>query len=102
MRVGLRALLLCVALTMVACRGEPKNLMRVEIAVSGMVCDSCVQGITHEVGRLEGVQLVEVDLESGMAVVVYAEGEIEPAALEQKIEALGYTATPGSPVAAEP
>jgi copper chaperone CopZ len=101
MRVRLSALLLCGAL-MVACRDEPKNLMRVEIAVSGMVCDSCVQGITHEVGRLEGVESVEVDLESGTAVVVYAEGVIDPAALEQKIEALGYGATPGSPVAAEP
>jgi copper chaperone CopZ len=98
MRVRLSALLLCAAL-MVACRDEPKNLMRVEIAVSGMVCDSCVQGITHEVGRLEGVESVEVDLESGKAVVVYAEGVIDPAALEQKIEALGYTATLGLPVA---
>jgi copper chaperone CopZ len=75
--------------------------MKVEIAVDGMVCDSCVQGITHEVGRLEGVQSVEVDLESGKAVVVYAEGVIDPAALEQKIEALGYGATPGEPMAAE-
>jgi copper ion binding protein len=101
MRVRLSALLLCAAL-MVACRDEPKNLMRVEIAVSGMVCDSCVQAITHEVGRLEGVQSVEVDLENGKAVVLYAEGVVEPAALEQTIDGLGYTATPGSPVAAEP
>lgn len=71
--------------------------MRVEIAVDGMVCDSCVEGITYEVGRLEGVRSVEVDLDAGKAVVVYAEGVIEPAALEQKIEALGYGATPGSP-----
>jgi copper ion binding protein len=91
-------MLLCVAL-LVACRSEPEpRVMRVEIAVEGMTCESCVQGITHEVGRLEGVQSVEVDLASNTAVVVYAEGTVDPVKLEQAIEALGYGATPGSPV----
>jgi copper chaperone CopZ len=100
MRARLPAMLLCAVLSLMACRSEPK-VMRVEIAVGGMTCDSCVQGITHEVGRLEGVKSVEVDLESGTAVVVYAEGVIDAATLEQKIEALGYTATPAEPVVAE-
>jgi copper ion binding protein len=98
MPVGSRAMLLCAALSLWACRSEPR-LMRVEIAVEGMTCESCVQGITHEVGRLEGVESVEVDLASNTAVVVYAEDKIEPAELEQTIEALGYGATLGSPVA---
>jgi Cu+-exporting ATPase len=76
--------------------------MRVEITLSGMVCDSCVQAITHEVARLEGVQSVEVDLASSTAVVVYAEGSVDPAELAQTIEALGYAATPGSSTAVEP
>ena len=70
----------CAAL-LLACR-QPRT-MQVEIAVSGMVCDSCVQGITYELGRLEGVQSVNVDLESGKATVVYTEGEIEVAPLWQ-------------------
>jgi Cu+-exporting ATPase len=97
MRSGLTALLLCLAL-LVACRSEQARVMRVEIAVEGMTCESCVQGITHEVGRLEGVQSVEVDLASNTAVVVYAEGTVDPAKLEQTIESLGYGATPGAPV----
>jgi copper chaperone CopZ len=97
-RVRPPAPLLCVALSLLSCRDEPRA-MRVEIDVDGMVCDSCVQAITHEVGRLEGVESVEVDLASNTAVVVYAEGKIDPAALEQTIESLGYGATPGSPVA---
>jgi copper ion binding protein len=96
MRAGLAAMLLCVAL-LLGCRSEAR-VMRVEIAVEGMTCESCVQGITHEVGRLEGVQSVEVDLASNTAVVMYAEGTVDPAKLEQTIEALGYGATPGSPV----
>jgi copper ion binding protein len=103
-RLRLPGILLCAALSLMACRSSEPNqkVMRVEIAVGGMTCDSCVQGITHEVGRLDGVRSVEVDLESGKAVVVYAEGEIDAAALEQKIEELGYTATPAEPVVAEP
>jgi copper chaperone CopZ len=95
---GCRAVLMIAALTVLGCRAEPRS-MRIEIAVDGMVCDSCVEGITYEVGRLEGVRSVEVDLENGKAVVVYGEGEVEPAVLEETIEALGYAATPGTPVA---
>ncbi|KIG17454.1 hypothetical protein DB30_03155 [Enhygromyxa salina] len=86
-------LALCLALLM-GCRGEPQ-IMRVELAVAGMTCDSCVQAITHEVGRLEGVRSVEVDLEAGTAVVTFTQGEIELAAIEQTIEKIGYDAEPG-------
>ena len=84
---------LCVAL-LFACRGEPQT-MRVELAVTGMTCESCVQAITHEVGRLEGVRSVEVDLDAGTAMVTYEQGAIEPAAIEQVIEKIGYEAEPG-------
>ncbi len=98
MSTVLRALVLCAAL-LTACRGEPR-VMRVEIAVDGMTCDSCVQAITHEVGRLEGVRSVEVDLEGGKATVTYAEGQTDPGTFEQTIEKLGYEANPGEPAPA--
>jgi Cu+-exporting ATPase len=69
--------------------------MQVEIAVGGMTCDSCVQAITHELGRLEGVESVKVDLDGGTAVVTYKEGAIDPATLETEIEKIGYEAEPG-------
>lgn len=74
--------------------------MQVEIAIEGMTCDSCVQAITHELERLEGVRSVEVDLERGQARVTFVEGESEPAALERAIEKIGYQATPGEASAA--
>jgi copper ion binding protein len=83
---------LCVAL-LFACRAEPQT-MQVELAVEGMTCDACVQAITHEVGRLEGVVAVAVDLDAGKAVVTYTQGAIEPAAIEQVIEKIGYDASP--------
>ena len=69
--------------------------MQVEIAIDGMTCDSCVQAITHELERLEGVRSVEVDLETGKARVTFTEGASEPAVFEQAIEKIGYQATPG-------
>lgn len=89
----LRTLVLCAAL-LIACRGEPR-VMQVEIAIEGMTCDSCVQAITHELARLEGVRDVEVDLDRGQARVTFVDGESEPAVFERAIEKIGYEATPG-------
>ena len=74
-----------------ACRGEPRAMSQ-ELSVAGMTCDSCVQGITYEVGRIEGVRSVVVDLEAGRATVVFTEGAIEPAAIEAAIDKMGYEA----------
>ena len=74
--------------------------MQVEIAIEGMTCDSCVQAITHELERIQGVRSVEVDLERGQARVTFVEGESEPATLERAIEKIGYQATPGEASAA--
>lgn len=99
-RINLPSLVLCAAL-LVACRGEPRA-MQVEIAIDGMTCDSCVQAITHELERLDGVRSVEVDLEAGKAQVTFTEGVIEPAQIEQTIEKIGYQATPGEPASVSP
>ena len=48
-------------------------------AVSGMSCQHCIDSVTAEVGRIGGVQQVDVDLAAGTATVTSA----EPLALEQ-------------------
>jgi copper ion binding protein len=95
-RASVLALVLS-AISFTACRAEPR-VMQVELAVEGMTCDSCVQAITYELGRVEGVRSVEVDLEGGKAVVTFTQGQIDPAAIEQVIETIGYDATPGEAV----
>lgn len=47
--------------------------------VAGMSCQHCVDAVTAEVGRLDGVEQVEVDLAAGTVAVRSA----EPLALEQ-------------------
>jgi copper chaperone len=37
--------------------------------VSGMTCDHCVRSVEEEVGEVEGVQAVEVELASGLLTV---------------------------------
>jgi copper chaperone CopZ len=89
----LRAFVFGAAL-LLACRSEPR-VMQVEITIEGMTCDSCVQAITHELERLEGVRSVDVDLDGGKARVTFTEGQSDPTVFEQTIEKIGYQATPG-------
>jgi copper ion binding protein len=37
--------------------------------VTGMTCGHCVAAVTEEVSAIEGVESVEVDLETGMVTV---------------------------------
>jgi len=77
-------------LVMLAC--EPK-VVEVELAVEGMVCESCVEGISYEVGRLEGVESIVVDLETETATVSYVASKIDPETIEATIDNLGYEAS---------
>ncbi len=40
--------------------------------VTGMTCGHCVKAVTEEVEAIEGVEAVEVDLESGLVTVTAA------------------------------
>jgi copper chaperone CopZ len=40
--------------------------------VTGMTCGHCVKAVTEEVSAIEGVESVEVDLETGAVTVVAA------------------------------
>jgi copper chaperone len=37
--------------------------------VTGMTCEHCVNAVSSEVGRIEGVELVDVDLATGHVTV---------------------------------
>lgn len=57
--------------------------------VTGMTCGHCVAAVTKEIEAIEGVEHVEVSLESARAVVV---GEVTDAAVLAAVEEAGYTA----------
>jgi copper chaperone CopZ len=57
--------------------------------VSGMTCGHCVSSVSSEVGRIDGVEAVDVDLASGRLTVTgdgFGDDEIRGA-----VDEAGYT-----------
>ena len=57
--------------------------------VVGMTCDHCVRSVSQEVGALDGVTAVEVDLASGN-VTVTSEAPLDAEAVREAVEEAGY------------
>jgi copper ion binding protein len=57
--------------------------------VQGMTCGHCASSVTEEVGRIEGVRKVDVDLAGGQVTVVSDEPVAEDAVRAAVTEA-GY------------
>ncbi len=60
--------------------------------VTGMTCDHCVRSVTEEVGKIDGVTGVRVDLPTGAVIVT---GSKEPAVADVRaaVEEAGYELT---------
>jgi copper chaperone len=61
-------------------------------AVDGMSCEHCRAAIVDEVGRVDGVTSVDVDLDA-KRVTVRGEG-LDDAVLREAIDEAGYDAVP--------
>jgi copper chaperone len=68
-----------------------------QFLVPGVSCQHCVSAVKSEVGKLAGVQVVEVNLDNKV-VTVQAGEEVAPAAIVAAIQEAGYEEV--SPVAA--
>lgn len=58
-------------------------------AVSGMSCQHCVDAVTAEVGRLDGVEQVTVDLAAG-SVEVVSNAPLPLEAVREAVDEAGY------------
>ncbi|MCP2180723.1 heavy-metal-associated domain-containing protein [Prauserella alba] len=58
--------------------------------VTGMTCQHCVASVTEEVGELDGVRGVDVDLGTG-AVTVTSDAALTDDAVRSAVEEAGYT-----------
>lgn len=58
-------------------------------AVTGMSCQHCVDAVTAEVGRISGVEQVQVDLPTG-AVTVTSALPLELEAVRNALDEAGY------------
>jgi copper chaperone len=57
--------------------------------VTGMTCDHCVAAVREEVGKIDGVRSVDVDLASGV-VAVESESPMDLEAFSAAVAAAGY------------
>ena len=57
--------------------------------VSGMSCGHCVAAVREEVGKVDGVTGVDVELATGI-VTVESGRPIDPAAVSAAVEEAGY------------
>lgn len=87
-------LMLCV----LACK--PKNPVNqttakqepvlVEMSVSGMHCEGCVETVRSSIAQLPGIDTVAVSLEKANAVVTYRPDAIDTASIRKAVELNGY------------
>ncbi|MEH3088533.1 MAG: cation transporter [Microbacterium arborescens] len=75
-----------------AASAAPSSRVAQEVLVSGMTCEHCVSSVTEELGEIDGVEAVEVDLNVGglSRVTVHSSGPIDDAALTAAVEEAGY------------
>jgi copper chaperone len=57
--------------------------------VKGMTCDHCVNSVTAEVSKIDGVTDVAVDVSAGR-VVVTGTGPVSDQAVAEAVEEAGY------------
>ena len=57
--------------------------------VSGMTCGHCVSAVKGEIGKLDGVTGVDVDLSSGN-VTVTSDAELDPRVVKAAVDEAGY------------
>lgn len=60
-----------------------------DYTVTGMTCEHCVASVTEEIGELDGVEAVEVDLASG-TVHVTSTQPLADAAVRAAVDEAGY------------
>jgi len=61
-------------------------------AVTGMTCEICVAAVTEEVGRLDGVRAVDIELRPGdvSLVTVVSDVPLLAGAVRDAIDEAGY------------
>lgn len=68
-------------------------MVKTSIKVAGMTCQHCVNSVTEEVTRIDGVSSVTIDLTTG-TVDIESAGELSSAELASAVEEAGYEVVP--------
>ncbi|HET8911181.1 MAG TPA: cation transporter [Ktedonobacteraceae bacterium] len=74
--------------------GAETTPSQIAFAVEGMTCASCAMRIEKGLKKLPGIMDASVNLATEQASVSYDPGQASIEQMEQKVDALGYKATP--------
>ena len=62
------------------------------VGVDGLACPFCAYGIEKQLHKLDGVELVEIDIKLGQAIIKMLEGRtLERIQVEMAIEKAGFS-----------
>lgn len=64
-----------------------------KLQISGMTCDGCIKAVKEALLEVDGVDTVEIDLESGTADVQMSSADISIDQLAMSVKLAGYGAT---------
>ncbi|MEE9448417.1 MAG: copper ion binding protein [Ignavibacteriaceae bacterium] len=62
-------------------------------SVEGMTCQDCVSSVESKLGKIDGVQKYEVDLEKGEAVVEFDPEKVKSEDIEKEFEDTSFKVT---------
>ena len=62
-------------------------------SVEGMTCQGCVSSIESKLGKIDGVEKYEVDLEKGETVVEFDPEKVKSDDIEKEFEGTSYKVT---------
>ncbi len=62
-------------------------------SVKGMTCQGCVSSVETKLGKINGVQKYEVDLDKGEAVVAFDPEKVKSDDIEKEFEGTSYKVT---------
>ena len=68
-------------------------MIKQRFKVDGMSCAACQNTVEKIVGKLDGVNEVNVNLMTGLMDVTYDETSLDPATISQEATDIGYNTT---------
>ena len=98
--VRFTAILLMVVVLVGSASAQATKPATVELAISGMSCNSCVTKVDKALRDIKGVKDVKVDLKNESAEVVLASSSVKPDALVKAVVKAGFKAQVGKKTAA--
>lgn len=92
MRKIVRRTWLILGLLLLTATGAFADTQAYKLQVDGLACPFCAYGIEKKLSAIEGVEMLDIDIESGSVMVTMADGAtLEETAARRAVEAAGFS-----------